>query len=57
MDLIYFPSNWRERWPDYIKAMNEYLSEGKNKHDDALDATTGIAEKIDGGNSGAREGI
>lgn len=49
MDHVYFPSNWRERWPEYFKAMNEYQREGKNKHDDAPDATTGIAEKIGGG--------
>ncbi|MGE7022008.1 phage terminase large subunit [Solibacillus cecembensis] len=51
MDHIYFPSNWRERWPEYFKAMTEYQREGKNKHDDAPDATTGIAEKIDGGST------
>ena len=26
--------------------MTKYQKEGKNKHDDAPDATTGIAEKI-----------
>ncbi|WP_096269390.1 phage terminase large subunit [Paucisalibacillus globulus] len=46
MDHIYFPSDWRFRWPEYYKAMTEYQREGKNKHDDAPDATTGIAEKI-----------
>ena len=51
MDHIYFPSNWRERWPEYFKAMTEYQREGKNKHDDAPDATTGIAEKIDSGST------
>ena len=51
MDHVYFPSDWRFRWPDYFKAMTEYQREGKNKHDDAPDATTGIAEKIGGGNT------
>ena len=46
MDHIYFPVNWRDRWPEYYKAMVSYQREGKNKHDDAPDATTGIAEKI-----------
>ncbi|MEK3974731.1 phage terminase large subunit [Psychrobacillus sp. FSL K6-1267] len=46
MDHIYFPSNWRDRWPEYYEAMSKYQKEGKNKHDDAPDATTGIAEKI-----------
>ncbi|EJO5347153.1 phage terminase large subunit [Clostridium botulinum] len=51
MDHIYYPINWRDRWPEYHKAMNKYQREGKNKHDDAPDATTGIAEKIGQGNS------
>lgn len=46
MDHIYFPSNWKDRWPEYYEAMSKYQKEGKNKHDDAPDATTGIAEKI-----------
>lgn len=46
MDHIYFPVNWRERFPEYYEAMSRYQREGKNEHDDAPDATTGIAEKI-----------
>lgn len=46
MEHIYFPSNWRDKWPEYYKAMNKYQREGKNKHDDAPDATTGVAETI-----------
>lgn len=46
MDHVYFPMDWRYKWPEYYKAMTEYQREGKNKHDDAPDATTGIAEKI-----------
>ncbi|AJA42650.1 terminase large subunit (endogenous virus) [Clostridium phage phiCT9441A] len=46
MDHIYYPVNWRDRWQEYYKAMTTYQREGKNKHDDAPDATTGIAEKI-----------
>lgn len=49
MEHIYFPENWRERWKDYHEAMSKYQREGKNAHDDAPDATTGIAEKVDGG--------
>ena len=50
MDHIYYPKNWRNRWPEYYNAMVKYQREGKNKHDDAPDATTGIAEKIEAGN-------
>jgi len=46
MNHIYFPVNWRDRWPEYYRAMVLYQREGKNAHDDAPDATTGIAEKI-----------
>ena len=49
MDHIYFPANWKDRWPEYYKAMSRYQREGKNEHDDAPDATTGIAESILGG--------
>lgn len=46
MNHIYFPANWKDRFPEYYDAMVKYQKEGKNKHDDAPDATTGIAEKI-----------
>lgn len=49
MDHIYYPANWRDKWPEYYKAMTTYQREGKNEHDDAPDATTGIAEKINEG--------
>lgn len=42
---IYFPVNWADRWPLYYSAMNSFQKEGKNKNDDAPDATTGVAEK------------
>ena len=46
MEHIYFPVNWKNRWPEYYRAMTRYQREGKNANDDAPDATTGIAEKI-----------
>lgn len=51
MGHIYFPVNWRDRWPEYYDAMIKYQREGKNKNDDAPDATTGIAEKIGQGDT------
>lgn len=51
MNHIYFPANWRDRWPEYHDAMVKYQKEGKNKHDDGPDATTGIAEKIGQGDT------
>lgn len=44
MQHIYYPVNWRDRFPEYFDAMNTYQREGKNAHDDAPDATTGVAE-------------
>lgn len=46
-DHIYYPRNWKNRWPEYYLAMKTYQANKKNKHDDAQDATTGICEKID----------
>lgn len=43
---IYFPFNWRDRFPEYYAAMTKYQREGKNAHDDAPDATTGVAETM-----------
>lgn len=49
MEHVYYPENWRDKWRDYHEAMTKYQREGKNAHDDAPDATTGMAEKVDGG--------
>lgn len=46
MQHVYFPEDWKNRFPEYYNAMFKYQREGKNKHDDAPDATTGIAEKM-----------
>lgn len=44
MQHIYYPEDWRNRWPEYYDSMIRYQREGKNRHDDAQDATTGVAE-------------
>lgn len=51
MEHIYFPENWRDRWPEYHQSMIEYQREGKNPHDDAQDATTGVAENCNKGHN------
>ena len=43
---VRFPHDWRTRFPEYYQAMITYQKTGKNKHDDAPDATTGIAETM-----------
>ncbi len=52
MNNVYFPINWRERWPAFAKALSTYQREGKNKHDDAPDALTGLVELILDSNMG-----
>lgn len=46
MNKLLFPVNWKSKWPDYYVDMNKFQRKGKNKHDDAPDATTGLAEII-----------
>lgn len=44
MNNIYFPVNWQDKWPDFASAITKYQKEGKNEHDDAPDALTGVYE-------------
>lgn len=44
MNNVYFPVNWEDRWPEFARAINKYQREGKNEHDDAPDALTGVYE-------------
>lgn len=50
---IFYPENWAGKWPKYHAAMSGYMRKGKNEHDDAPDATTGLAEYVQHG-AGAR---
>lgn len=49
MQHIYFPVNWKDKFPDFFAALTKYQRQGKNAHDDAPDAVTGIAERINSG--------
>ncbi len=44
MNNVYFPVNWQDRFPDFALAILKYQKEGKNLHDDAPDALTGVYE-------------
>ena len=46
MNIVYFPYNWADRWSDFYKALYKYQAEGKNAHDDAPDALTGVVERF-----------
>lgn len=54
MEHMHFPIGWNNKWPEFYDALVKYQREGKNKHDDAPDALTGVAEKI---NSGSGMGV
>lgn len=42
---IMFPAGWSNMWPEFYRDLIDYQKEGKNKHDDAPDALTGLLEK------------
>lgn len=44
MSNIYFPVNWQDRFPEFATDILKYQREGKNPHDDAPDALTGVYE-------------
>lgn len=44
MNNVYFPINWKDRWPEFSTDIIKYQKEGKNAHDDAPDALTGVYE-------------
>ncbi len=44
MNNIYFPVNWQDRFPEFATDILKYQREGKNPHDDAPDALTGVYE-------------
>lgn len=50
MEHVYFPDGWRNKWPELYQSLSTYQREGKNAHDDAQDALTGIAEKMNDNN-------
>jgi len=45
MQHVYFPEGWNKKWPELYLALISYQRTGKNKHDDAPDALTGVVEK------------
>lgn len=46
---VKYPEDWKRRWREYAQAMIRFQRKGKNAHDDAPDATTGLAEYVQGG--------
>ena len=46
MEHIYFPAGWQNRWPDLYEHLMKYQRTGKNAHEDAEDALTGVCEDV-----------
>lgn len=46
MDHVYFPAGWQNRWPQLYEDLMRYQRTGKNAHDDAEDALSGIYDKV-----------
>ena len=44
MNNVLFPVNWKDMWPEFANDILKYQREGKNAHDDAADALTGVYE-------------
>lgn len=45
-NLIYFPSDWETRWPQFAQAVKGYRKVWRNAHDDAPDVLTGMVENF-----------
>ena len=43
---VIMPAGWQQQFYDFAAAIRTYKKEGKNKHDDAADAITGVVEKM-----------
>ena len=46
MEHVLFPKGWRNKWPELYRDLKKYQKAGKNAHDDAPDALTGVAETV-----------
>lgn len=45
-NMVLFPVGWDTKWPEFYQAIVGHMKEGKNAHDDAPDALTGVIEKM-----------
>ena len=46
MEHVYFPQGWHNKYPELYEALMKYQRQGKNAHDDAPDALTGIYDDL-----------
>ena len=45
-NIVFFPSNWVRRFPEFAHDLKGYRKEGRNAHDDCADAVTGVVEQF-----------
>lgn len=55
MEQVIMPEDWETRWPEFAKHIKKYQRKGKNDHDDAEDALTGIVEFVNGDVKGKKK--
>lgn len=48
---VYFPKKWDKRWPDFYKHVMGFSKDGKNKHDDGVEALVEWGKMITGDGS------
>lgn len=44
-NLCLMPKGWNRMWPEFYKSVSSFMKTGKNDHDDAEDALTGIIDQ------------
>ena len=48
---VYFPEKWDKKWPEFYKAIMGFTKDGKNKHDDGVEALVEFGKMITGDGS------
>lgn len=55
MEQVIMPEGWEKKYPEFATAIKKYQRKGKNEHDDAEDALTGLVEFINGDVKGKKK--
>lgn len=55
IEQIIMPEGWKKKYPEFYEAVKRYQRKGKNAHDDAPDALTGLVEFINGDVKGKKK--
>ncbi|WP_455089072.1 phage terminase large subunit [Peptoanaerobacter stomatis] len=55
MEQVIMPEGWEKKYPEFATAIKKYQRKGKNEHDDAEDAITGLVEFINGDVKGKKK--